>query len=182
MKNLHLLLILSLSTMVMSCSDNLSRSKARKAILESVIKNEPEIGIGFGRDFNNGSVKSVYGLCFKNRMFPGDNSDKIVDQLYKSGLLIDNNGTRRLNSWGEKVQRYVQTDKSGLTYFIPIAIPVDVEITGIKGSDTETYREVECNVIYEWNEVGKLAGLDFVLKVPRNFTFKKYDDGWRLKQ
>jgi len=182
MKTLHLVLLLTVSTLLISCSDNLSRSKARKAILDSGLKDMQEISISFKRNYYNGSVEYERGLWSGNKQLLCDNTSKIFDQLYKSGLVIDNDGKRKNNSWGEKVQSYVRTDVAGFWYFIPIAKAIDVEISGIEGADTDKYRRVECIVICEWNDVGKMAGLDFVLKIPRKFDFKKYDDGWRLDQ
>ncbi|GAB1418439.1 hypothetical protein MASR2M12_12040 [Bacteroidales bacterium] len=175
MKNFLLLFLLVPIFVFVSCTSNLSRYSAQKTIFENLpqylqvisvdFNRNPVSGIIRGPNYYNGETDAIKNAKYKMTM-----------DIISCGLVLkDNQGYK----WSEKIIPFVK-QKSNFDYKIPVAKAIGVEVTGISDIN-ETQRKVECLVIYEWNEVGKMANFSYTLKIPHKFEFKKYDDGWRLK-
>ncbi len=173
MKTYHILLILLFSISSMSCSSDLSRSSARKIILNDIQTSEKTIDIVLQRQHDLGYHLGSRFLW---------NQQSAEQQLMDHGFIR----FRRLYylvryfDYTDKIMRHINNERSNPPhyYWFKIAELKDVEITGILGE--KNHRRVECVLIYEPNEIGNILLDESDLRKKKTFNFSKYDDGWRL--
>ena len=175
MKTRNFILLLVSIFLFYGCSGDLSRSKAKKIILqylnESIENQTAYISYHYSGYWGETNV-------IDNRQFMYGELNNLLDAFRAKGLI---NGDNQHIEVDTKLQQYILGSGTlGDPNKIPVATVNDVEITGITGSNQDTYRRVEYTIIYEWNEIGKMAELNENIKVKKVINFKKYDDGWRI--
>ena len=175
MKNYTTIILILLSVTLFNCSNDLSRSEARKQILENIPKNLQIFQLQFGRGYTTGRIQDVYRSSLDNGIPEGSGEilNKTIDLFLTKNPIVE-------SEWNPLLAPYVGIDRTGFRYVIPLAEANDIEILGISGSSNDTYREVEFNIIYKWNYLATNLGFDYDLKLKSRLNFKKYDDGWRV--
>lgn len=161
--------------MLLNCSSDLSRSEAKKQILENIPENWKIFKIQFGRDYSTGSIKDVYRSSLDNGLPDGSGEvlNKTIDVFLSKNPIVE-------SEWNPLLAPFVGVDPTGFRYEIPLAEANDIEISGISGSKNDSYRQVEFYVVYKWNYLATNLGFNHDVKIKRSLNFKKYDDGWRL--
>lgn len=169
--NFFIILLFSVSSL--SCSGDLSRSKASNIILKDIKASEKTIEIILQRQHDLGyHLGSRFSWNQKSVEQQLMNHEFIRFRQWYAGL--------RYFDYTDKIIRHVINERSDPPnfYWIKIAELKDVEITGILGE--KNHRRVECVLIYEPNEIGKIILDDSSLREKKTLKFSKYDDGWRL--
>ncbi|MGB4577445.1 MAG: hypothetical protein WBI06_11160 [Paludibacter sp.] len=165
----HFLIILvSISLCFISCSDDLSRRKAKDIILNQ--KNAGWYTINLSPIYNAGL--NSYTFWFNKN--------------YEQKLLENGFIKFEMNYFGldyysltDKILQYKITGQSENKIWFKLADLYDINITGITGNDT--YKHVEFNISYTPTDLGKYVLYTSELTKTGSLTFEKYDDGWRLK-
>jgi len=180
LKNVVIIMAI-IQLVICGCSNSLSRSKARKIIIESsnykyLILSDIWTDCISNYDFYDFKTgKKYYGYILPSipkesyKLIENAGYIKILTKL-RDGYLID---------FTNKIEPYfLQNNNCNSKKSLIIGEQQEIDITGIKEMD-EKVVTVDFIVHYKLSEIGAI--LSSVSNKNYSVTFQKYDDGWRLR-
>ncbi|MFV0269537.1 MAG: hypothetical protein ACK5HT_20635 [Draconibacterium sp.] len=174
---LNLLLIVIIST---SCSEGLSREKAKNILIKNdfveknlMLYNYFIWSPSLGQYVINGSHRLRNNKVFIQRL---DNNGYL--NQFRNGIKISFN-----NNFYDFLIKEDQLNRTLPVYHLIIGTLNDIEITGIE-EHSDNSLTVHYIAKYEPNKIGDIFknsdGADFKFEWNEKVLFKKFDDGWRI--
>lgn len=177
-----ILILFSILTLLVSCSSNLSRSKAKELILKAnqfPIVETFQIDIGDGQQVNDVQLQLYQSLADQKLLTFNISSQGFSDRIGKF-YNLDVELTEKGEAYKVKEDSYnIGFGHRGPIYYMKAADAEFNEITGIQEKDNQA--TVSYNLKYtNVTPFGK-GQYDNGKTEDQHAKFVKYDDGWRLK-
>ncbi|HNQ82413.1 MAG TPA: hypothetical protein PLW31_05140 [Bacteroidales bacterium] len=175
MKRRNVLILMGLFILIIGCTNSLTRSNAKKQILNEMKDEWKTFRIAVSTRFTDGSVEEISTNINVVDLPESSISDlkRIEKILSDANVIVD-------NDYNPLIKPYIDRDGNNRMWdFIPLGSAKKIEVDGIK-TINDNYKKVEFSVFYEWNNLAKELGCTFPLVVKRVIGFEKYDDGWRI--